>query len=115
MEKSIWQPLSVRLRPASEARIAIATQSPDVRSATGIRAQVDGDRFLGAVADEVVRAVLCELRLEAARLVAGAGLLDLDDARTELGEDHRREWAGQHSREIQDGDAGERLHFLTSF
>src|SRR5204863_4939922 len=54
-----------------------------------VRAQVDGDRFLGAIADEVVRAVLRELRLERPRLVARAGLLDLDDARAELGEDHR--------------------------
>ena len=63
-----------------------------------VRAQVDGDRLLGAVADEVVGAVARELRLEAARLVAAARLLDLDDARAELGEDHGGERAREHPR-----------------
>src|SRR6185503_15317299 len=74
------------------------------------QAQVDGDRFLGAIAGEVVGAVARELRLEGARLVAAAGLLDLDDARAQLGEDHRGERARQHAREIQHRQAFERLH-----
>src|SRR6185295_12339533 len=82
--------------------------------ATVVRAQIDGDRFLGAVADEVVRAVARELRLEGARLVAAARLLDLDDARAELGEDHGGERAREHAREIEDGDALERLHVPSS-
>src|SRR5438094_1215540 len=79
-----------------------------------LRAQVDGDRFLGAVAHEVVGAVARELRLESARLVAGAGLLDLDNARAELGEDHGREWAREHARQIEDRQALERLHVPSS-
>src|SRR6185369_1848812 len=75
-----------------------------------VGAQVDGDRFLGAVAGEVVGAVACELRLEAARLVAASGLLDLDDARAELGEDHRRERAREHPRKVEDRYMVERLH-----
>jgi len=62
-----------------------------------VRAQVDGDGFLGAVAGEVVGAVPRELRLEAARLVAASRLLDLDDARAELGEDHGSERAREHA------------------
>src|ERR1041384_7090725 len=77
-----------------------------------VRAQVDGDRFLGAVAGEVVGAVACELGLERARLVAASGLLDLDDARAELGEDHRRERAREHAREVEDRHVIQGFHFI---
>src|SRR5258706_324041 len=80
-----------------------------------VGAQIHRDGLLRPVAGEVIGAVARQLRLEAARLVAAAGLLDLDDARAELGDDHRRERTGEHARKIEDGDAFERFHPLSSF
>ena len=97
----------------------------DVRSAGEVAddalafgtAQIDRDRLLAAVAGEVVgalgRAVALHERLEAAGLVAAIGLLDLDHGRAELGQDHARERAGEHPREVEDGHMLERLHRST--
>jgi hypothetical protein len=46
----------------------------------------------------------------AARRVAAARTLDLDDAGAELGELPRGEWAGDHLFQGDDGDAFERSH-----
>ena len=78
------------------------------------RAQIDRDRLLAAIAGEVIRALAgaatLDERLEAARLVAAVGLLDLDHARAELGQDHARERAGEHARQVENGDVLKRFH-----
>src|SRR5262249_24195723 len=83
------------------------------------RTQIDRDRLLAAIEGEVVGAfapaVAFDERLEAARLVTAIGLLNLDHGGTELGEDHARERAGQHPREVENGDMAERFHRLSRF
>jgi hypothetical protein len=72
---------------------------------------VHGDRELACVdADEVralVGASVLELDVAAARVVALARALDLDDARAEVGEEARCPGAGEHPREVEDGEAGQ--------
>src|SRR6185503_11044604 len=111
----IVQPIASKRadRKILQYHVGLFREAADQRLAL-LGAQVDGDRLLGAIAGEVVRAVLLELRLEAARLVAAARLLDLDHARAELGEDHRGERARQHARKIKDQEPVEWLHFLLS-
>ena len=51
-----------------------------------------------------------ERRPPGARVVALARLFDLDDARAHVGEQHRAVRAGQHAREVENGDSVERRH-----
>jgi hypothetical protein len=41
----------------------------------------------------------------AARVIAAAWPLDLDDIGAEIAKDHRAEWSGEDSTEIQNSDA----------
>ena len=56
----------------------------------------------------VARPLRVERRAPAARLVAGAGPLDLDHVGAEVGQHHRRERAGQDPREVEDPQRAER-------
>ena len=58
-------------------------------------------RGLGRV---VARRVLDVGRAPAARVVAGAGALDLDDFGAEVGKVLRRPGAGQHAGKVEDAD-----------
>ena len=60
----------------------------------------------------VRRALVRPRRAPAARVVAGARALDLDDVGAQVGEGHRAERAGQHAREVGDEQAvqGGRVH-----
>ena len=49
-------------------------------------------------------------RAPGARVVAFAGLLDLDDARAHVGEQHRAVRARQHARQVEHGDPVEWRH-----
>ncbi len=71
--------------------------------------EVERDRALAAVEQREVDAVLAELRLISAQLVALARALDLDDGGARLGQDQAGEWPGQQRREVEDGQARERL------
>ena len=67
-------------------------------------------RLAGVDPDEVrglVGAPLFHLRVTAPGVVAFAGALDLDHPRAEVAEQARAVRAGQHAREIEDGDAGQ--------
>ena len=78
------------------------------------RAQVDGDRLLGAVAGEVVgalgRAVFSTNGSKLRVSSPAPRLLDLDHGRAELGQDHAGERAGEHPRQVENGDVLEQLH-----
>ena len=68
--------------------------------------QVERQALLVAVDAEEVRALAAdERRTPRARVVAAAGLLDLDDARAHVGEQHRAVRPGQHARQIDDEQA----------
>ena len=51
-----------------------------------------------------------ERRSPRSRVVALAGLFDLDDARAHVGEQHRAVRTREHAGQIEDGDAGEWSH-----
>ena len=71
--------------------------------------QVQGQRFLVPIDREEIRAdATYERRTPAAGLVAAAGLLHFDHPRAGVGEELRREGAGEHAGEIGDQDAVER-------
>ena len=76
---------------------------------------VEREAFLGAVGPDEVRREAAHALVVAAREIAHAGPLDLDDARAEVGELARRERRGDRVLERDDGDAFERSHrvFLT--
>ena len=81
------------------------------------RAQVDGDRLLAAVAGEVIgalgRAVAARRTARSCGSRRRGGLLDLDHRRAELGQDHAGERAGEHPRQVEDGDVLERFHRMS--
>ncbi len=71
--------------------------------------EIHGRRLLAPVHGEEIRGLPVERRrLPAARDVAAAGVLDLDDARPHVREEHRRERPREDAREIEDDDAVER-------
>ena len=78
--------------------------------AAALGLQVKGDRPLAAVGHRERIALAVDLRGHSARIVASARLLDLDDVRAELGENHRAVRARQESRQVEDPEAGEGLH-----
>ncbi len=100
-------------RKVLHEHIGLAREIADDRLAFR-RPQIDRDRLLAAVAGKIVGAlggtVLLDEGLEASRLVAAIGLFDLDHGGAQLGEDHAGEGAGQHAREIENGDMLERFH-----
>src|SRR5215468_10176847 len=95
--------------------IALGDQPFRQRLALGLR-NVDGDGTLIAVGGQIVAAlvsILAVLSLEIgrapfARIVAGAGPLDLYDVGAEVAEQLGAGRAGQDAREIEDAQAGER-------
>ncbi|MNQ42520.1 hypothetical protein D3C85_562250 [compost metagenome] len=93
--------------------IALLGQPAD-QGLPGRLAEVHGDRLLAAIERQVVGGFRAALslypRLEAAGFIARARLLDLDDCRPQLGQDHRRERARQHTGQIQNGHAIQRPH-----
>ena len=65
--------------------------------------QIERQTLLVPVDAEEVRAFFTdEGRSPPARVVAAAGLLDLDDPRAHVGEQHRAVGPGQHARQIDD-------------
>jgi hypothetical protein len=73
--------------------------------------QIDGHALLARVDPDEIRglviAVVLELKVPAAHLVAFAGTLDLDHAGAEIREQACAIRPGQHTREVQHGDAFE--------
>src|SRR5689334_3893223 len=65
--------------------------------------EIERDAFLVAVDAQEVRAfTLEEWRAPRSSVIAFARLLDLDHARTHIGEQHRAVRAGEHARQIED-------------
>ena len=73
--------------------------------------EVDRHAQLAGVHADEVRALVVAVGVEraegAAHLVALAGALHFDHARAHVGEQPSTVGAGQHAREVEDGDAGE--------
>ena len=114
-QRRIVQPIAPERadREVLQQHIGLLRQLTDQRLAGGF-AQVDRDRLLAAVEGQEIGRFAAtraaDMGLEAARLVAAAGLLDLDDGRAQLGQDHRGKGAGQHPRQVQYRDAFEGFH-----
>src|SRR6185437_15980875 len=71
--------------------------------------EIEGDALLVAVGAEIVGAFSAHPgRSPAPRIVADAGLLDLDDLSAEVAEHHGAIWPGQDSRQVEHADAVER-------
>jgi len=115
------------LVPGGDRRVveAVAAERPDrevLDHDVGLRAQladevltaglaqVDGHRLLGPVAREVIGRLVAHPRLELAGFVARSRLLDLDDRRAQLRQDHRGVGARQHPGHLDDREPLERPH-----
>src|SRR5262249_54834866 len=72
------------------------------------RLQVQREALLAAVHRHEVRGLAARERWPAARVVALAGLLDLEDLGAHVAQRHRAEWPREHAGEVDDADAGER-------
>ena len=69
--------------------------------------EVERHALLAAVQVHVVRAFAVPERCEVARVVAAAGLLDLDDLGAHVGQHHGAEGAGEHAGQVEDAQSGE--------
>ena len=75
--------------------------------------EIEGQAFLVAVDAEEVRAFFVQKRrAPGPGVVALARLLDLDDARAHVAQQHRAVRTRQHPRQVQDKDAVKRGHWL---
>src|SRR5947199_8278394 len=72
--------------------------------------QVEGDAALAAIEKCEARAVAPPTGRMAAHLLAASQRLDLDDLGAGLGQEQRRQWARQQSREVEDKQTFERPH-----
>ena len=72
------------------------------------RFQIDGDALLVAVDAEKIRAPAADERRPLARIVAVPGILDLDHLGAHVAEQHRAQRPGQHTREVEDAQPGQR-------
>ncbi len=72
------------------------------------RLQVQGEALLVAVDGEEVRRLAAHERRPAARVVALAGLLDLDHLGAHVAQRHGAEGPGEHAGEVDDPHAGQR-------
>ena len=70
--------------------------------------EIERETLLAAIEREEVGGRLAHEGADPARVVAAAGRLDLDHARTQVGEHLGAERTGQHARQIDDEDPGER-------
>ena len=98
------------------ARRELAHDAPAV-----LGLEVDRDRALAAIAGMIIgsrhlRAVgaLDERRPPAARVVAGAGALDLHDVGAEVGQNLPGPRPGQDARKLQNAKTGERSRHVSS-
>jgi hypothetical protein len=95
-------PNCIRISPSP---VTTSTGRAGWASAIG-RLEVDGAAQLVPVDGEEVRALTADKRRpEGAAVISRGGLLDLDDLRPEVAEEHRAKQARNHSGEIEDADA----------
>src|SRR5262249_55887784 len=88
--------------------IALGDEALEEREPLGAF-EVDRDAFLVPIDAQKIRALAAdEWWTPCARVVAFAGLLDLDHARAHVAEHHRAIRARQHAREVENGYAVER-------
>ncbi len=85
-----------------------APREGEERPAAARVLEVDRDRALVAVHRPVERACGPAVRAERARIVAGTGVLDLDDVGAQIGEMERAHRPGQQPRQVEHAHAGER-------
>ncbi len=78
------------------------------RRPVGVALQVERDRLFPVVERREVERLPADERADRACVVARRRALDLDHARPQVREQQRAERAGQHARQVDDGDAGER-------
>ena len=98
-------------RRATSARAISASRT---RAALGVL-EIERDALLVAVDAQEIRALAVdERRSPGARVVAAARMLDLDDPRAHVGEQHRAVRARQHARQVQHRHAGQRTRRMRS-
>src|SRR5207247_42860 len=96
---SRWRPRPVRRRSSSASKMfSAAGYAPPATSA------------LAAIEKCEARAVAPPTGRMAAHLLAASRRLDLDDLGAGLGQEQRRQWARQQSREVEDKQTFERPH-----
>ena len=98
------------IRPGRKHSIITSARSPSVarQRAVALVGQVERHRALVAVQAEVVGGSRPARAGPRPRVVAAVGALDLHDVGAEVAEEHRRERAGEHAREVGDEQTGER-------
>ena len=72
--------------------------------------QINGDAAFAAVAAAEERAHAVDEGRHLAGIIADARVLDFDDVRAEIAQQHGANSAGQETSQVQDADVGERLH-----
>ena len=96
-----------RSRPeVLEEHVALARERLKDLASLG-RLEVQGDALLVAVDRHEVRRLALDERRPAARVVALAGLLDLDDLGAHVTEHHGAEGTGEDAGEVENADTGE--------
>src|SRR5262249_31430635 len=70
--------------------------------------QIDDDAFLAAIAANEIMALAIAERRKRARVVAGAGRLDLQNFSAKISQRERRRRTRKYARKIQNAHAGER-------
>jgi hypothetical protein len=78
------------------------------QGAVGIRLEIESQRLLAAIDAGEIGGFFAHERPDAAAVIAAVRVFDLDDAGTEIGQHHGAIGTGQHAREIEDEEAGER-------
>src|SRR5262249_5225391 len=79
--------------------VGAADHAPQ-QGTVGVALEVERDALLAAVERHEISRLLPEERREAARVVAPVGVLNLDDARAEFGEQHRAVRPGEDARQV---------------
>jgi len=98
---------SPRLSSAPGRKFSTRTSAFPVR-----RPEVHGRGLFPPIHRQEVRGFAVQRRrLPAARKIASARILDLDDTRPEVRENHRRERAREDARQVENDDAFERRPF----
>ena len=85
-----------------------ALEQPLEHAAVGRGVEIEREALLAAVERDEVGGRVADEGADPARVVAAAGRLDLDHARTQIGEHLGAERTGEHARQIDDEDPGER-------
>jgi hypothetical protein len=104
---AVAEPLHRARTEVLDEHVGAREQALEERAVAGF-VQVEREALLAAVHRLEVGGLAGDERTDAARVVAGRGALDLEDARAEVGEHERAVRTREDAREIEDEDPVER-------